>query len=108
MLKVGQIGLLVYSLLLGIGGVMGYVKGKSQVSLITGIASGLLAFLGYWLSLSRPALGLGLGIGLSLVLTVVFLIRLRKTGKIMPAGLLCGLSVAMAVISGLALLQPGN
>lgn len=108
MLQVGQICLLLYSVLLLVGGVAGFLKGKSKVSLISGIGSGILALVGYWLSTTHPPLGLGIGIGVGLSLTVVFLIRFRKTGQFMPAGLLCGLSLIAAVISGLALLQPGT
>lgn len=108
MLQTGQIALLIYGLLLGIGGVVGYAKGKSQISLIMGIGSGILALVGYWLSLTQPTVGFSLGIGLGIVLTIVFLIRFQKTGKVMPAGLLGGLSLVAALISGLALLQPGN
>lgn len=108
MLHIGQICLLVYSLLLLFGGVLGFVKGKSTISLFSGLGSAVAAFIGFWLSQTNPAVGFGIGIGVGLSLTVVFLSRFRKTGKFMPSGLLSVVSILAALISGIALVQPGN
>jgi len=40
------------------GGVMGYVKARSQASLIAGGVSGLLLIAGAWLASSQPVAGL--------------------------------------------------
>jgi uncharacterized membrane protein (UPF0136 family) len=88
-----QLVLWVYILLLLAGGLAGYFKAGSKVSLITsGISAALLSlfaldvlpFAYYWIVLA--------------VLVVVFGIRLAKTKKIMPAGLLFILTLAALVV----------
>lgn len=107
MLQLGQISLLIYAVLLLVGGMVGYAKAGSKISLFSGIGSGLLAAVGFGLSYSYPVVGLGLGVGLGLILTLVFIQRYRKTQAFMPAGMMSVLSGLAAVVTGLALLQPG-
>lgn len=89
--------LLVYALLLIVGGAIGYAKAKSKASLIAGSVSGGISFIAAgWTWSGGP--GAYLGIALAVAMTIVFGIRLRKTGKFMPAGLLLVVSVLTAVI----------
>lgn len=80
----------IYIVLLVIGGVMGWMKARSRVSLIMSV--------GFAAVLSLYALGLlavpYLAEILLAVLLAVFALRLRKTRKFMPAGLMCVLTVA--------------
>lgn len=80
----------IYIVLLIIGGLMGFLKAKSKVSLITSLifaaalalfAAGVIAWR------AGPEV-------LMVVLLVVFIIRFAKTKKFMPAGLMIVLTIA--------------
>ncbi|MGA1263286.1 MAG: TMEM14 family protein [Prochlorothrix sp.] len=91
---------IVYGCLSALGGVYGYVKAKSKVSLISGLVSGgLLLACGV-----LQGLGLGWGrwlaLGLTIALVITFGVRLQKTGKWMPAGVMVALGAATAIILG--------
>jgi uncharacterized membrane protein (UPF0136 family) len=86
-----------YIVLLVAGGVMGFVKGKSKVSLITSVASALLLTL-----CALNTISFGYSIWILGALLIVFAMRLMKTKKLMPAGLLTILTIlAIALISAL-------
>lgn len=88
----------IYAILLCLGGIMGYVTAKSKPSLISGLISGLLLLLSAFLQWQQIAVGLILGQFITILLAVVFAIRLWKTRKFMPAGLMLMISVAMLII----------
>ncbi|KAI3460716.1 hypothetical protein Pfo_017379 [Paulownia fortunei] len=85
-----------YAALVGIGGVMGYVKGGSQKSLIAGGLSACLLYYVYTLLPSNPVLASSLGLGLSASLVGVMGSRFKKSGKIFPAGIVSFASLVMA------------
>ncbi|MEA5462715.1 TMEM14 family protein [Leptothoe sp. PORK10 BA2] len=87
---------LIYGILAMVGGVVGYLKARSLPSLISGIVSGLLLLIGALRAAQGIASGLWVVKIVTLVLVVVFIIRLVKTKKFMPAGLM--------VIGGIATL----
>lgn len=93
MLLTGQIILVVYGLLLIVGGVMGKVKSGSSVSMVFGCLSGAASLAGYVISFNNPDLGLMIGGMLGLLLTGVFLSRFFRTRKMMPAGVVLLLSI---------------
>ncbi len=74
-----------YGILAAVGGVMGYVQARSQVSLISGLISGGLLLLGAWLWQAGSAAGSGLAMGVTVALVIVFLRRWQQTRKAMPA-----------------------
>ncbi len=79
----------IYIVLLVIGGIIGFVKGKSQVSLIMSVAFAAVLSLTAIGVLNVPHL-----VDLLLAaLLVVFAIRLAKTRKFMPAGLMIVMTV---------------
>ncbi|MBZ8182474.1 TMEM14 family protein [Oscillatoria salina] len=98
-MNLGAIAALIYGIVALVGGIFGYVKVKSKPSLISGTISGTLLifsavaqFVGYSWGLIFAALLTG-------ILIVVFIMRLMKTKKFMPAGLMGILGVvALAVI----------
>lgn len=88
--------LIAYGVFLIAGGIFGFKKGSSM-SLVMGIGSGLLIFLGAWLLTINPR---GAWIFLNCVggfLALVFLIRLVKTQSFMPSGMLLIFSLAFLV-----------
>jgi uncharacterized membrane protein (UPF0136 family) len=86
--------ILIYGLVVLLGGVMGYVKAKSQVSLLAGVGSGIV--------------GLGLATLIAFILFVVFVIRFFRTRSFMPAGLMMVFSLAATVVFLLGLLGTGS
>ena len=96
-MSLAKIVLSIYGLLMLGGGVMGYVKAGSKPSLIMGIISGILIFIGVYLLGSNVKTGSMLVTTVSGVLTIVFLLRLLKTHAFMPAGMLLLLSAAVLI-----------
>ncbi len=93
-MNLGIAAALGYGTLTLIGGIMGYVKAKSQASLISGLVSGSLLILAGTAELMGQSWGLILAAGISAALAIVFVVRLVKTGKFMPAGMLILASLA--------------
>lgn len=81
----------IYIVLLVAGGIAGFLKAGSKVSLATSLIFAVL--LGLFAAGILPwAVGANVVLG---VLLIVFVIRFAKTKKFMPAGLLCLLTVAV-------------
>ncbi|NEQ85739.1 MAG: hypothetical protein F6K26_38240 [Moorea sp. SIO2I5] len=87
-MNVSIVALISYGILALIGGIMGYAKAKSKISLISGVISGLLLIFAGIMQLQGQAWAQTLGIAVAAVLVIVFAIRLAKTRKFMPAGLM--------------------
>jgi len=90
------------------GGLIGFFKRGSKASLIAGTISALLLALGiYWFDTSetRHTTGLYLLVGVSAFLAVFAIIRLIRTGKLMPAGIILLLSMAELNLLWLGYLQ---
>jgi len=84
----------IYIGLLIIGGFIGYLKAKSQVSLITSLVfAGLLALCAVNIVFKPMMVYVFLG-----ALLVAFCIRFVKTKKFMPSGMLMGITI-LALVS---------
>ena len=83
----------VYIVLLLIGGLIGFLKGKSRVSLIMSASFATILILCALDIIFKPYVA---DIVMA-VLLVVFAMRLAKTKKFMPAGLMTILSLAVLV-----------
>ena len=94
----GVVAAIAYGVLAIVGGIIGYVQATSKASLISGIISGLLLIIAGVMQLQGQGLGLILAIVVTIALIIVFAIRLAKTRKFMPAGLMTALGVAALVI----------
>jgi len=92
-MNLGTAAAIGYGILTLVGGIMGYIKAKSQASLISGLISGSLLIFAGGAQLMGQSWGLTLA-AISAVLVVVFILRLVKTRKFMPAGMLILASLA--------------
>jgi uncharacterized membrane protein (UPF0136 family) len=88
----------VYIVLLVVGGLIGFLKAGSKVSLITSSISAALLVLSAIPGLFSPGLRAGLADLIMAALLVVFAIRLTKTKKFMPSGMMLSITlVALAL-----------
>jgi len=77
-----------YGLLSAAGGIWGYLKSKSKPSLISGCISGILLLLSAVMQIQGYSSGLAIAKIIILLLLIVFAIRLVKTQKFIPAGIM--------------------
>lgn len=89
-----------YLVLLLVGGVMGFVKGKSKISLIMSLVFGALIALSAAGKLG-PA---WIGDLLLTLLVVVFAMRFQKTKKLMPAGVMTLVTIAALLVRAMMML----
>jgi uncharacterized membrane protein (UPF0136 family) len=88
----------VYIVLLLVGGLIGFFKAGSKVSLVSSAVSAAVLVLSAVPGLFQPAFARGLADLVMAVLLVVFAVRLARTKKFMPSGLML-----VATIAALAL-----
>ena len=86
----------VYAVVVFAGGLMGYLKAGSKVSLIAGVASAALLSAAFWRAQSYGVQGLWMAAAVAGLLSLVFLIRFIKTRSIMPSGTMLLLSLVAA------------
>ncbi len=97
--RVGLVVLIVYAVLLIVGGVIGFVKGRSRPSLIAGVGSGIITLVAAWISATyNEDGGYSLALLLAVVLFVFFGYRASLTRKFMPGGLLAVASILVAAV----------
>jgi uncharacterized membrane protein (UPF0136 family) len=99
MLEPAKIYFLVFGLLTIAGGIMGYLKAGSIVSVIAGAISGVLLIIAGWILPTQRELGLGLALFTSAVLAGQFIPRFLRTRRLVPAGLMSVLSVIGIIIA---------
>jgi uncharacterized membrane protein (UPF0136 family) len=89
-----------YGVLAIVGGIFGYVKSQSKASIISGSISGALLIAAAIAQLQGIAWGKPASIAIAGLLVVVFVVRLVKTKKFMPAGLMimAGLATLTAML----------
>ncbi|MGB7250818.1 MAG: TMEM14 family protein [Phormidesmis sp.] len=87
-IPISAISTLIFGIMAIAGGAIGYKQAGSQVSLMSGLISGLLLLVGAYLLFGGSSAGPILSAVVSLLLVIVFLVRLSKTRKFMPAGLM--------------------
>lgn len=103
-MPVGQLTLLVYAALMLVGGLVGYARAGSRPSLISGSLGAALLVGAWYVGRSDLALGAWIGAGVTALLIVAFAVRLGKTRKFMPSGMLLVLSaVALGLLVSSAL-----
>jgi uncharacterized membrane protein (UPF0136 family) len=88
-----------YGILAIVGGIIGYMRASSKVSLISGTISGLLLIVAGFFQLQGQAWAALLAVIVTGFLVVVFAVRLAKTRKFMPAGLMVLLGMVTLAVS---------
>ena len=91
----------IYIVLLVVGGLIGFFKAKSKVSLIMSVAFAAVLVLAAIPSLFEANFRKGLANVLMAVLLVVFGMRLAKTRKLMPAGMMLIVTLAALALRNL-------
>jgi uncharacterized membrane protein (UPF0136 family) len=101
----GVLYAIAYAALSAIGGLIGYVQARSQVSLISGLVSAVLLLVGAWLWQAGVAGGAGMAMGVTAALVIIFIRRWMQTRKAMPAIIMIVAGVLAFVGMGLSLLS---
>lgn len=83
-----RVVLVVQAVILGAGGIMGFVKAQSKPSLIAGLSSAVMLFACTGLTFLNFTLAAVLSAIISDLLAAVFASRMSKTKKFMPSGIL--------------------
>ena len=99
MVGVARIYFIIFGILTIAGGVVGYLKAGSVVSVIAGSISGLSLLVAAWLMPDRQAAGLIIALIVSVLLAGQFVPKFFSTHKVMPAGLMSVLSVLGIVVA---------
>ncbi|MEH1837510.1 MAG: TMEM14 family protein [Nostoc sp.] len=87
-----------YGILAIAGGIIGYIQARSKISLLSGSISGLLLLLAAYFQLQGQTWGSILAVIVTTVLVIVFAVRLVKTRKFMPAGLMTILGILVLAV----------
>jgi uncharacterized membrane protein (UPF0136 family) len=93
----------IFAVLTIVGGVMGFVKARSAISLWSGIISGLILVIASTFLPDRPIIAGVIGLCVSVLLAGKFVPDYIQKKAFVPAGLMSFLSVASIVISILTL-----
>ncbi|MCW5822240.1 MAG: TMEM14 family protein [Cyanobacteria bacterium TGS_CYA1] len=86
--SVVQVILVLHAILLAAGGIMGFVKAQSKPSLIAGVASAAILLVCLGVSFLAPTTAELIAFVVSDILVAVFAMRLKKTKKFMPSGMM--------------------
>lgn len=92
-MEVTKIYFILFGVLTIAGGIVGYVKAGSAVSVIAGSIAGVFLLVGAFLLPSHRAAGLATAFVISLLLALYFIPKFLQTGRVMPAGMMSILSV---------------
>ena len=99
--------ILIYGVLVLLGGVMGYLKVKIKMSRYSGVGSGVALLVAWFVSLQNPPLGLGIAAAIGVALFGVFVKRFTVTRAFMPAGMMMVFSLAATALFVMGLLGSG-
>lgn len=92
-MEAAKIYFVVFGLLTIAGGIVGYAKAGSVVSIIAGVITGVLLLVAAFLLPEHRLAGLATALIVSLLLAAQFVPKFLRTGRVMPAGLMSVLSV---------------
>lgn len=101
-----QVVLVSHAVLLTSGGIIGFVKAKSRPSFIAGVTSGILLLICFGASFIAPTTAELSAFLISDLLVAVFAIRMAKTKKFMPSGMLMIICLVAGTYYILAAITP--
>lgn len=99
MLELAKIYFLGFGVLTIAGGIMGYVKAGSVVSVVAGAVTGVLLIISGLILSQHRELGLALGLFTSAILAAQFIPRALRTRRVMPGGIMSVLSVIGIIVA---------
>jgi uncharacterized membrane protein (UPF0136 family) len=99
MIGPAKIYFIIFGLLTIVGGIIGYMKAGSTISIIAGSISGIALIVAAFLLPGNPALGLAIAGLVSILLAGRFIPAFMTTGAVMPAGLMSILSVIGVIMA---------
>ncbi|XP_067877700.1 transmembrane protein 14A isoform X2 [Heterodontus francisci] len=85
-----------YAAIVTVGGILGYTRKGSVMSLVSGLLFGSLAGYGAY-QVSNDPQNVKISLITAGILTAVMGVRYRKSGKLIPAGLIAGISFFMVL-----------
>jgi uncharacterized membrane protein (UPF0136 family) len=97
-MHIATYSLLVVALLIFVGGVIGFIKGKSKASIIAGTISSMLLLVCFFVCSYSEVYGYLAAFILLSALDFVFVKRLLKTKKFMPAGMILAICLVEQII----------
>jgi len=83
----------IYIILLLVGGLIGFFKGKSKVSLTTSVTFAVILVLTALPGVFQPTFARNLANIIMILLLIVFAVRLAKTKKFVPSGLMLAVTI---------------
>jgi len=98
-MEAAKIYFIVFGILTIVGGIVGYVKAGSVVSIIAGSITGVLLLVAAFLLPEHRMVGLATAFIISLLLAAQFMPKLLRTGRVMPAGIMSLLSVIGIIVA---------
>ena len=99
MIGPAKVYFIVFGILTIAGGIVGYAKAGSVISIIAGSISGVLLLVAAFLLPEHQVAGLIVALVVSLLLAGQFVPKFFSTHKVMPAGLMSVLSVLGIVVA---------
>jgi uncharacterized membrane protein (UPF0136 family) len=99
MLEAAKVYFFVFGFLTIGGGLIGYVKAGSVISVVAGAITGILLIVAGLILSTHREFGLGLGLLTSAILAGQFIPRVFRTRRLVPAGVMSVLSVIGIIIS---------
>ncbi|XP_072416759.1 transmembrane protein 14A [Chiloscyllium punctatum] len=85
-----------YATIVTVGGILGYVQKGSVMSLMSGLLFGSLAGYGAY-QVSNDPQNVKISLLTAGILTTIMGVRYKRSGKIIPAGLIAGISLFMVL-----------
>ncbi len=94
---------LIYGILLFLGGIMGFVKAQSLFSLVFGFILGTGVILSALAMYKKKKEGTYAALTIAFAVDALFTYRMIATGKVFPAGVICLLSLAVIIALAVSL-----